>query len=291
MSFFASIIPFEHSLGITPLLYGGWDLLVTDLEIGQIVEIPYGKQLENGIVAEIHDECPIDETSEAYMRIKPMSRIMTKKTLLAPYQIKMIVAIASKYMIAIHRVLAIFLTRPILSRLERKNYEQLEKQEITIPKKWTGCIHIVKDSIVTPALVDTYTQAWPIIVILPDDYAMMPYRESYRDREDVLFVSGDMTDIRRAQAWIDIANGKFRVIYWTRRIIYYNLGRYANIIYVEDALGPDYWHYPIRIDYSDILHIFAKENTNRDITILSSVPSLTTLTHFRHYQIANIRTT
>ena len=264
---------------------------MTDLRVGQIAEIPYGNHLENGIVAEIYDVCPIDETSEAYMRIKPMSRIITEKILLAPYQINMIIAIASRYMIAIHRVLAIFLTRPILSRLERKDYEQLDITEITVEKKGLGLIHIVQDSIVTPALIDTYIQVWPTVVILPDDYAMMSYRESYSGRDDILFVSGDMTDTRRAQAWIDIANGQFRIIYWTRRIIYYNLARYTNIIYVEDALGPDYWHYPIRIDYNDILHIFAKVNSDRDITILTSVPTLTTLTHLRHYQIANIRTT
>ena len=158
VSFFASIIPFEHSIGVTPLLYSGGDIDMTDLRVGQIAEIPYGNHLENGIVAEIYDVCPIDETSEAYMRIKPMSRIITEKILLAPYQINMIIAIASRYMIAIHRVLAIFLTRPILSRLERKDYEQLDITEITVEKKGLGLIHIVQDSIVTPALIDTYIQ-------------------------------------------------------------------------------------------------------------------------------------
>lgn len=266
-------------------------MVISGLQIGQIVEIPYGNKLENGIVAEIYTECPIDETSEAYMRIKAMNRIVTDKILLAPYQIDMITQISARYMIPIHRVLAIFLTRPILSRLERKDYEQIEEKEIVTQKKGLGLIHIVQDTIVTPTLVDTYTKSWPTVVILPDDYAMMPYRAYYQDRADVLFVSSDMTDVRRAQAWIDIVNGKFSIIYWTRRIIYYNLARYANIIYVEDALGPDYWHYPIRIDYGEILHIFAKMNPDRDITILTSVPTLTTLTHLRHYQIANIQTT
>ena len=266
-----------------------------ELRIWQIVEIPYGNKLENGIVTEIHIECPIDQASEAYMRIKAINRIITEKTLLAPYQIEMIIAIAKRYMLPVHRVLAIFLSRPILTRLERKEYEQLENptpQSTNLPiYQSTNHIHIVQDNIVTPSLVATYTQSWPTVVILPDDYAMLPYRAYYQDRDDVLFVSSDMTDIRRAQAWIDIANGRFQIIYWTRRIIYYNLVRYTNILYIEDALGPDYWHYPIRIDYSDILHIFATVNPDRDITILTSVPTLATLTHFRHYPITNIRTT
>ena len=109
--------------------------MISELQIGQIVEIPYGNKIENGIVAEIYTECPIDEMSEAYMRIKAMSRIITDKRLLAPYQLDMITQISARYMIAIHRVLAIFLTRPILARLERKDYEQIEAKEIVIQKK------------------------------------------------------------------------------------------------------------------------------------------------------------
>ncbi len=77
-------------------------------------------------------ECPIDECSEAYTRMRSMGRIMTDKTILASYQIDMIIMIASRYMIPIHRVLAIFLTRPILSRLEKKNYEQIEENDLVV---------------------------------------------------------------------------------------------------------------------------------------------------------------
>jgi hypothetical protein len=69
--------------------------------------------------------------SEAYMRIRSVSRIITNKRLLAPYQIDMIIAISRRYMLAIHRVLGIFLTRPILSRLERKQYDQLDYPIVT----------------------------------------------------------------------------------------------------------------------------------------------------------------
>ncbi len=65
----------------------------------------------------------------------------------------------------------------------------------------------------TPILIDTYTQGQPTVVIVPDDYAMMPYRQHNKDREDILFVSSDMTDVRKAQAWIDITNKKFSIIY------------------------------------------------------------------------------
>jgi primosomal protein N' len=282
-----SVIPFSHSIGVQPLLYLWGAIMADQLQVGSLVEIPYGNNLENGIVTGIYPDSPVDPQSETYSRVKTIEKIISSKMILSPYQIEMICAISVRYMIPIHRVLGIFLTRPILSRLEKKNYEQLEEKEWIINSKWSGKLHITRDRIITPDLVDTYID-WPTIVILPDDFAMMPYRIHYSDRDDILFMSNGMTDTRKAQAWIDIANWVFSIIYWTRKILYYNLSKYRNIIYIEDALGPDYWHYPIRIHYSDILRIFATVNPTIDLTILTSVPTLSTLTHFRHFEIRNI---
>lgn len=290
VSFFASIIPTEHSIGTSPLLYSVWDDIdISLLSVWCMVEIPYGKDMENGIITSLYENCPIDEMSEQYLRIKSISRIITSHTLLASYQIQMIEHICRKYMIPIHRVLAIFLSRPILSRLERKNYKQILSRDTHDKKSsWKKSIHIVQDGIVTPNIVESYTTDHPTIVILPDDFAMMPYQIYHEDRSDILFVPSDMTDTRRAQAWIDIANGKYNIIYWTRRIIYYNLEAYAHIVYIEDALGPDYWHYPIRMRYIDILQIFATTNTSISLTILTSMPILSTLSYFRDADIQNI---
>lgn len=159
---FFSIIPFSHSIGVQPLIYSGIDVTMDDLQIGQIVEIPYGKSTEDGIVAAIHIDSPIDTNSESYARIKPIHHIVTDSVLLAQYQITMIIEIAKRYMIPIHRVLAIFLTRPILARLERKNYAQIvpDTSRPTPQKtqKPTHSIQIVQDYIVTPILVETYTK-------------------------------------------------------------------------------------------------------------------------------------
>lgn len=124
LSLFYSIIPLEHSIGIEPLIYSG-DLTDPAIQVGCLVEIPYGKTLEHGIISTIHTECPIDMGSESYLRIKSIDKIITNKMILSPYQIKMICSISSRYMIPIHRVAAIFLSKPIRSRLEKKNYIQL----------------------------------------------------------------------------------------------------------------------------------------------------------------------
>jgi primosomal protein N' len=92
-----------------------------------VVTIPYGSRIEHGLIAELHEVSPIDTESEAYARIKSVISVVTMKPLLAPYQITMILSLAQRYMLPIHRVLQIWLTRPVLSRLEKKQYSQIDK--------------------------------------------------------------------------------------------------------------------------------------------------------------------
>ena len=289
---FFAVIPFSHSIGVEPLIYHGGEIQESMVQIGSIVEIPYGKNLEFWIISGIYEDSPIDTQSESFERIKTIHRIITEKQLLDIYQIELILKIAKKYMIPIHRILGIFLPRPVLSRLEKKNYEQL----IDIPKKLETSqkqeaphhgLHIVSDSIVTPELVEQYI-SWPTIVILPDDFAMIPYEKAFWDNKNILFLKNDMTDIKKAQAWIDIRNWVFPIIYWTRKIIYYNLACYSTILYIEDSLGPDYWHYPIKIQYNDILNIFMENNPYHSVWVITSVPTLITLNRFRNHSIHNI---
>ncbi len=289
---FFAVIPFSHSIGVEPLIYHGGEIQESLVQVGSVVEIPYGKNIEFWIISDIYEDSPIDTQSESFERIKTIHRIVTEKQLLDIYQIQLILKITKKYMIPIHRILGIFLPRPVLSRLEKKNYEQL----MDIPKKLGASqkqeaphhsLHIVSDSIVTPDLVEQYI-SWPTVVILPDDFAMIPYEKAFWDDKNILFLKNDMTDTKKAQAWIDIRNWVFPIIYWTRKIIYYNLAYYSTILYIEDSLGPDYWHYPIKIQYNDILHIFMENNPYHSVQVITSVPTLMTLNRFRNNTIHNI---
>ncbi len=128
-----------------------------DIQIGSLVEIPYGNGIENGIITKMYLDSPIDVQSEAYTRIKKIIRIITPKIILASYQIDLICTISKRYMIPIHRVLAIFLPRPILARLERKNYEQLEDNVVLIGDEQPEYkLHITQDTIIKPNLVSKY---------------------------------------------------------------------------------------------------------------------------------------
>lgn len=61
-------------------------------------------------------------------------------------------------MIPIHRTLGIFLTKPILSRLEKKAYEQINQVSVPANISTLHQLHILKDAIVTPSIVELYIQ-------------------------------------------------------------------------------------------------------------------------------------
>lgn len=122
VTMYATIIPFGRSLGTKPLLY---ETRGEYLVSGSIVTIPYGKDEDKGMVTALYQQDEIDIT--VIPDIRTIVAVVTHQSLLATYQIRMIERISERYMIPIHRVLGIFLPRPVLKRLEKKNYEVLKE--------------------------------------------------------------------------------------------------------------------------------------------------------------------
>ena len=283
-----SIIPFSHSLGTEWLLYFPGSIDPKDITIGSIIEIPYGNNDEYGIIAAIDTILPENISEEQYHRIRSCKRIITSKSILEKYQVSMIESLSKRYMIPIHRVLGMFLSKPILQRMEKKDYTILEDiRSEDLSQETDNAIHILQQDIVTPKYIEKLITN-KTLIILPDDFSIIPYEEYFWKTESVFFFKNDLTDTKKAQAWIDIYNGKYSIIYWTRKILYYNLRAYTNIVYIEDALGADYWHYPIRIRYIDILHTFAMYKKNTNIQIVTSIPTISMLHHFKKFPIKNI---
>jgi hypothetical protein len=50
------------------------------------------------------------------------------------------------------------------------------------------------------------------VIIAPDDFTLFAY-ESEFSSPDTLFLPNESTDTKRAQAWIDIVNGKYTRIF------------------------------------------------------------------------------
>lgn len=276
-----SIIPLAHSMSPTPLTYQWGDIFSHELPpVWSLVEITVGKHQEYGIYVWIYDgTLPGGE-------IKHVERIVSKRTIIEPYQIEIIQSIAATYFLPIHRVLGFFLSRPLMKRLEKYGYDALLGVEMAHYPIGTHQRELtVAASGITPETIRKYTTAGTI-VICPDDFYLFSLAETISD-EGTFFLPAEATETQKVKAWIDTYQGKYPKIFWTRRILYYNLARYTKILYLEDAFQWEYMHYPTKIHYLDVLAQLGK-NTSMDIQILTTNPLLTTLQKFRDFELINL---
>ncbi len=287
---YISVIPLRHSLSKHPYIYFVPEIWYDAISIGYLVEIPIGKHIVEWIVAkvDIHPPEDIDPIS-----IKSIIRVIASIEIIAPYMIGMIEGIADRYFLLIHKVASMFLPAPLLTRLDKKNYilgdiSWKDLQPKKIQEKSTEIHHYI-DSIFSAKDIAVYLKP-KTVFIFPDDIFLSLFRADMPENtlEEIGFIPTDLTPSRRVSAWIDSYNEKYSIIFWTRRILYYNLSQYENIIYIEDSFGMEQYTYPIKIQNIDILKAL-KHSESHAITIISSTPSLTTLSHFQKAKFITIR--
>lgn len=106
---------------------------------------------EYGVVVGFRERAPEN------MELRDIIRVITSKEILAPYQIALILEISAKYLIPIHRVLGFFLSKAVVKRLEKKNFEQIYSISSNYPIiKLSNHLTILKDSIITGDILKTY---------------------------------------------------------------------------------------------------------------------------------------
>jgi hypothetical protein len=106
------------------------------------------------------------------MEIRDIIRVVASLPLLAPYQVALILEISMKYLIPIHRVLGFFLSKTVIKRLKKKDFEQLDSQ----PSSYrtispSNHITILKDSIITGVILEKYLGPGTVI-LCPDDFTL-----------------------------------------------------------------------------------------------------------------------
>lgn len=278
---YISIIPLAHSLSTTPLTYEWGDIFSDDPPpIGSIVEIQVGKHTEYGIyVGPYHGELPPGD-------IRQILQILWKRTVIEPYMLEIVQYVAKTYFLPIHRVMGFFLTRPLLNRLEKYGIENLllpTREHYAGSTHKHQLIHSAKQ--IDTKLLETMIEPGTV-VLCPDDFYLYHLEEIWR-WDGAFFLPAEATDTQKSKAWIDIYHGKYSQIFWTRRILYYNLASYQKILYLEDAFVTEYMHYPTKIHYLDILRHLADTHA-MNITILTTAPLLSTLHTFRDFDLINL---
>lgn len=304
----AKIIPHGTSFSTEPLTYFVGDSFRSEIFPGQLVEIPYGKKNILWVVAEISEQ-NFEKNNENFgvavvgkfanfrgenpdeiFDIKSIFTIIDPKPILAPYQLRTIERLAMKYILPIHKALAIFVNEPTLRRLQKYNFplEPSDKVQKNISKNE---IFISKNEIISPQLLVPFLKK-NLVIIVPDDILLARFENFFQKNPGILsekigWYPSEMTDTKRAQAFIDIYNKKSEIIIWTRRLLQYNLSRYDEIWYLEDSFSGEYFHYPVRIAYTDFLaHIADSEQFS--IKIFSSTPRLKTLSQFHFFDLHHL---
>lgn len=286
---YISVIPLRHSQSKRPYTYFVWEVWHESIVLGGIVEIPIGKHTVSGIVAEVGITLPADLTIED---IRAIVCVIASIEIMSPSLISMIVSIADRYFLLIHKVASMCLPAPLLSRLDKKNYilsrpprfqdsKILSVQPSNLPTlKRSTTIHHYIDSIFSPSDIESYIIPGSVF-IFPDDILLSIFMRSLETsiQEKIWIFPTDLTPTRRVGSWIDTYEKRYDIIFWTRRLLYYNLHAYDHIIYIEDAFGTEQYSYPIRIQHLDILKAIEYTDSH-DITIVSSTPTLSLFATF-----------
>lgn len=272
-----SIIPFSHSLTISPFTYIVPPIWERSIVLGGLVEIPFGKSIEQGIIAGIEEECIEALDPE---KLKSILRVISSTALLAPYQLSMIFALCQRYLIPLHRILKMFLPAPLMTRLEKKNYI-LEQSPVFPISPLEYRIDYSKERYFSRDSLSDYAEPWSILVF-PDDFFLLGFSEKSEGNRAVY--RSEATAIQKSKSWIDTYEWKTMILAWTRKLLYYNLQAYRHIYYIEDAFGDEDYQYPTRLRNLDILRILADQQ-RLSITILTSSPTLELFAKFRDFKI------
>jgi len=168
---YISVIPFSHTTSLEPFTYFVHSDWQEQIQAGCLVEIPFGNNIEQGIVSEILDEVPVSTDIES---LRPVISVIASIPLLEEYQISMILAIARQYFIPLHRVLRMFLPAPFLSRLDKKNYIIETNTEIPEPSEMRRKyqIHHYTSHAFSTSDIEKYFQSGSVF-LFPDDFFLL----------------------------------------------------------------------------------------------------------------------
>lgn len=272
--FLAQVLPFDASQDTEWYTYRVPEMLLNDIVVGQMVEIPLRDALVQGIVAHLTEISSQVDISE----IKEIRAILIMTPLVHAHQIQAMLGYAEKHAIHIHKVVSLFLPAPIRNRVLKYG---LEMTDTDIP--WASLwAHILPELVFFPnseeALQETVKllEQSGIAVITPSDIFTEKVLEMCaKNREELGIFDARMTETARSKFWIQVLLKKYTSVIWTRRLVTYNLQQFHTIVFLEDTL------------FRELLHSFHRYHTleillgcllpNQKLLIYSSTPSIETM--------------
>lgn len=110
------VIPLGGSIDNAGLTYFVSDELISNIQPGCLVEVPFRNALDYAIVTKVNTF--YEETEN----LRSIVRVVTSIPFLSPYQIQTIFDCSSYYFVHAHHILSLFLSKSLVRYLEKKNF-------------------------------------------------------------------------------------------------------------------------------------------------------------------------
>lgn len=279
---YISVIPVSHTLDTEPLLYYITEDFSLQISTGSLVEVPIGKNI---IPAIVYEKDILPPSHIPIENIRSILHILSSTPLLSGESLDIILALSRKMFVQIHKVLLLFLPKSVLTAIEKTSFIKIKANPWRAKRTGETTIELYHTSRVTPEVVEKYLRD-NTLIILPDDIILRTMQKYFSEKW-YTFYEGDATLSKRVKSWIEVKNGEKSICFWTRRLLYYNLEHYEQILYIEDSFAREHYQHPLSYKHIDTLYLLS-ENSDISIHILTSIPTIETLSVLKKFTLHNI---
>jgi primosomal protein N' len=218
------------------------------------------------------------EIESDFENIKSIVWPVCSYPLLDSYEIELIFSLCRRYFLPVHKVLNLFLPKFVLNRFEKNSF-----QDVIWIEKWEERIWIeIKNSFyhnassmwIAELLTQQNISLESTVLIFWDDFWVDCFlkENKYLEKESLIY-KNSMTYTKKYRLFLDVLSKKKNILIWTRKILQYNLARYDNIIYFDDALVKYNYNQFEKFKNLDIIEAIIKTK-KFNVSFISSVPSV-----------------
>jgi len=255
---YALISPFFKTFDDIWLTYSVPDFLVEKIKVGQVVEIPFRKKAEYGIVIKILEKIEIDFDES---KIKSIVSIFNESIFLSNYRVELLKWIASHYFSQLHNSHNLFFHKNLTEKIkknkinidEAKEYKYSFNHDIVLTSEQDKSLSQIKKRGNNKILFYWLTWSWKTEIYIKlikdclDDWKQTLFlipeiilTNQLSDKikkvfwNEVLIINSTVTAATKTKYWIDINSWNSKIIIWTRSALFYPYNNLWLIIIDEE---------------------------------------------------------
>jgi primosomal protein N' len=271
----AYIIPLSASQDSEGYTYQVPDTLQGAVGIGDLVEIPFRSDIQEGIIADLREvnDIPLEE-------LEPLRSIhsILLPSLLSHAQVQVIMEQARTHCVHIHKVAALFLPAAYRKRIFKHELSRIdiahlkEYSDDELGYKNMRLIYIENEEKLIRYARQFLTE--PGSVVIAPNQRYIDAIISGITAEWVYVFPADSTDVQKAKAFVEARIWTAQCMIGGRRLAFCNLWRFRRILYLEDGLFKEVYHSFHKYRIFDMLLVTSKFAPHQDFFVASVTPSI-----------------